>query len=376
MIGIGSAVMAAIMFIILFSACKKVEYKKEISNSSINLKSMSAGSSVVGDTLNVEIKRKTILKISTQNTATVIQVVFHDDNSTVNAVDGLVAHTWLDAQITSLTIKAIYPDQSYEEKSFIVNALIIFGEPVRFISVVPIGGGGNFFAVQLAVNKNSMPEISGAYFYLGSGDIGGWDDSTNVNAYNSSMRLDNNILYPVANNLGEWIKIDLILSPNDYEMGIGKGGVWASWDGSKYVEATNPTKLLFKLNNEGIITSNASGLLLPGAIGDGYVRFDITETELIVYTNNGNGSSPFPFQSYMLSTGLWGAPSLQLVLPDFPGWGKIILQRLGLPEINKMKYGPDGYNPNIINPDMINSEFYDSRFEYLSFSINSLSVSK
>ncbi|MDD2680877.1 MAG: hypothetical protein PHE20_02100 [Patescibacteria group bacterium] len=372
---------ALLLIIVIFSSCEKLDYIDPTPvpvESGITLKT--TGAIVSGDTVSIEVQRVGIFKIDYSFTMTAVTVTF-PDNSTVSVTpEGYFEKKWTQVGLTWLKITAVDNAGQVHERTYQVKVLVLFSDPVRFLSVTPVANS-NFFKVRIALSKNGM--IPGAYPFAFVGSVNGptWP-LVYFAVTDTNYRIENNVVYPMpTGQVGSWVSTELTLLPGYYEMGIGKVKnnqlTWGDFLGSTFVSETNTTMVQFTLLPNGTIAGNSSSLLTPGNIGDDLVSFsENTNGSWNVFLNNGVvfNSLPSPFLKSLLPTEVWGAPIAQSYVDGFPNWGQVLVST-PLPEHMLFQFGPNMQAPNYVTP-MAGSDYYDSRYGYLAVSFMEMVVTK
>lgn len=372
---------------VIFSSCEKLEYVEpnDGDSSGITLKSSSTATSVEGDTISIEVQRTGVFKVAYTFTATTATVTFADNSVIQLTGDGYFEKKFTQVGFTWLKVTAIDDLNQVHERTYQVKVVVLFNDPVKFLSVTPVVGS-NFFKVRIALTKNGMILGSYPYAYTGSVTNPLWS-TVYFAAADTNYRIENNVAYPMpVGQTGSWISTELTLLPGDYEMGVGKMVnnqlVWGEFMGSYFVSPSNTTMIHFTLLPNGTIAGNTSGLLMPGSIGDAgnspVVRFsENSNGSWTMFLNNGAdfSSLPGPFIKTLLSTELWGVPMAQSYVDGFDNWGQILIST-PIPETIMFQFGSNIQAPDYINPNMSSSGYYDGRYGYLAVSFTELPVTK
>ena len=286
---------------------------------------------------------------------------------------------------TQLSITA-YDSLSQGHTTTIDIEIIESFDVVKSLWVESVEEFGNSFKITWGALKTSYLNFPGNWVYTGD-PIGSWIVSMPVAIIDTNYNVVDGELSPATGTeFGKYIKLTMYLPADTlYNMGIGKlrdgnpdDMVWGSYLG-QFTTATNPTLIKFRVLNNGTvvpITTPAPKPLVPGVVGDDYVRSSLSGNNLSIYVNTGDkGVKPFVKITNNDNTLLTKTTT---PIPDFPGWSVYQVDLATLPgeKLVAMHYGNDISEPNVYNANEISSKYWNKTENILKFQVLALVLPK
>lgn len=227
----------------------------------------------------------------------------------------------------------------------------------------------NVFGINCAVNKRTAT-WNGTYGYTGNVTTPSWNLTTIAPA-DTNFILQNNILVPLTTGNGTQVSLNPVITATSFpflgQMALVKTNlnsvqIWANLTGSRWVNASNPTLIMFSMAADGTITPNATGSVNgPGDLGDNIVQVTMGTDSVTVYLNNDAPATNTPFYTRGNPDGTWNGPLSQGMVANYPNWGKLTLAYDSLPATGLLilRFGSNISIPTSLNSNINQSGYWD-----------------
>lgn len=233
--------------------------------------------------------------------------------------------------------------------------------------------GSDDYLLTAGVYKNAWYGVSGNYYLFGTITSNPWNDYQLINPADTNYRMSANAnLFSVTQEVGHWVKSELLLAPGDHSFGIvrfdGEDPIWGNFKNSQYVLDDNPTLISFHLTNDGQVIPVTP---LPGEHGDqgplAVLRYTIhSNNSVSVFVNlDENFSSGNPWWSYLDHNETWYTATSLAYVPDFSNWGKFTVNSINDFPIRMIW----GLYANQNNSNMAQSMYWVSYYQYIYLNI-------
>jgi len=310
---------------------------------------------------------------------------FGDDGTSVSG--DIVQHAFrADTTSTTIIVVAVDQNNTVHQKTYKVTLVSNISTPaVIWVSKKDLGNGS--WEETFIFLKEITQDLVGPYAYTGNVTNPTWVTTKFVD----TNKIFNNgtVSDPPSGEKGIYLMVKFNLSPNPYDMGVGKidpatnSLIWKEFDGP-YADG-NHVKFTVTANGDvtpgGVIPNNTDP---PGDIGDigpnAVNRYGVRDsTKLVILVNNFtpwvSGSSFIRSQN---SAGLFVQPVLQNEIPVYSNWGKLEILTKDIPADGKLvfNYGNQISNPLGFNPNASKSYFYSETSGVLKVIIKKVGLGK